>query len=488
MNLREDLNMNIDEIVKLLNSISEEVLRLKDEKKIEESSKEIHEVLYRIAMRYPLRTHLLKQYDERIQKMYILSLMHFFDNSVSENLFWERRLLIYRIIAAVHTEFDIDEYVTQSMKIDLKFWDEFIEETDEATKISYIVDFLTLLNLDTQNSKKDEYEKIGDVIQFFHISKEKLIHLVNISKTILQQDFGCFIELIDSDKDINYGSFLGYFEKNKYSSVITNIKDLWNATGEVLIANAYIGNEKEFLDFSSINATSVYFSKCTFSHIRGIVSESSMPITFEGCMFEGNLFNSIFDGNYSEFEKDYIFIRGQNLRFINTTLCDCKVSKNLIKVKDSVLNNCTVIGCEGVDMPCGYLLDLTSTNLEKCKFADCKMETNRDKRSNTFGGIVLVNGGSVKDCTFEKCSSYGNSIYFSYPKYAMQVICACNAKISNCSFEKCYCSSCDSGTKTVTSYIIGLKDAKEENNEFNNCSSYHYHYSDIRSSHNVGNI
>ena len=213
--------MNIDEIVKLLNSISEEVLRLKDEKKIEESSKEIHEVLYRIAMRYPLRTHLLKQYDERIQKMYILSLMHFFDNSVSENLFWERRLLIYRIIAAVHTEFDIDEYVTQSMKIDLKFWDEFIEETDEATKISYIVDFLTLLNLDTQNSKKDEYEKIGDVIQFFHISKEKLIHLVNISKTILQQDFGCFIELIDSDKDINYDSFLGYFfSVNLYNSFI----------------------------------------------------------------------------------------------------------------------------------------------------------------------------------------------------------------------------------------------------------------------------
>lgn len=467
MNLREDLNMNIDEIVKLLNSISEEVLRLKDEKKIEESSKEIHEVLYRIAMRYPLRTHLLKQYDERIQKMYILSLMHFFDNSVSENLFWERRLLIYRIIAAVHTEFDIDEYVTQSMKIDLKFWDEFIEETDEATKISYIVDFLILLNLDTQNSKKDEYEKIGDVIQFFHISKEKLIHLVNISKTILQQDFGCFIELIDSDKDINYDSFLGYFEKNKYSSVITNIKDLWNATGEVLIANAYIGNEKEFLDFSSINATSVYFSKCTFSHIRGIVSESSMPITFEGCMFEGNLFNSIFDGNYSEFEKDYIFIRGQNLRFINTTLCDCKVSKNLIKVKDSVLNNCTVIGCEGVDMPCRYLLDLTSTNLEKCKFADCKMGTNRDYRSDTFGGIVLVNGGSVKDCTFEKCESYGNS---GCGPFAMQVICACNAKISNCSFEQCYSSY--SYTKRERSCIIGLKNAKEENNEFNHCSSY----------------
>ena len=70
----------------------------------------------------------------------------------------------------------------------------------------------------------------------------------------------------------------------------------------------------------------------------------------------------------------------------------------------------------------------------------------------------------------------------------MQIVKAINAKVENCRFNEGYCSSDDSYDKGVTSYILGLKNSIENNNEFNECSSYHYSYGSIGSSHNVGTV
>ena len=202
--------MKVDEIVKMLNIISEEVMSLKEKNQKEGAEKEEdslkkHETMYRMARSYPIKTHLIKNYDERIQKMYLSSLIYLFQDNTNENLFWKRRLLIYRIPASVDNNFEIDEYVAQSMKIDSRYLDEFIEDTDRKVKNSFVVDMLLLLSLDNENSRGSDFETVTDVIQYFQISKEELCHLSAIAKAILQQESDGFIELIKLIKLIKKG-------------------------------------------------------------------------------------------------------------------------------------------------------------------------------------------------------------------------------------------------------------------------------------------
>lgn len=487
--------MKVDEIVKMLNIISEEVMSLKEKNQKEcaekeENSLKKYETMYRTARSYPIKTHLIKNYDERIQKMYLSSLIYLFQDNTNENLFWKRRLLIYRILASVDNKLEIDEYVAQSMKIDSRYLDEFIEDTDRKVKNSFVVDMLLLLSLDNENSKRSDFETVTDVIQYFQISKEELRHLSDIAKSILQQEFDSFIELIKKDDDINYTLFLGYFDKNKFSSVVTDIKELDSATGNVLVANATVQNQEEYIDLSSSVADTICFTKCTFSYIRGIISTAQIPITFDKCLFAGNYINTVsrwFSGE--RYEEEYTFISGGNYRFINTKFINCKVSKHLLNVTNSVIRDCEIKNCEGLNLPCEYLFHLTDTVVERTKFIECKMETDDDNRSLTEGGILMVERGKLSDCIFEKCSAYGNSNYGSYASYKMQIVFACNTTVMNCNFNDCSCSSYDSHEKKVKSYIVGLKNAISENNEFHECAAAHYDYGERLSlENNIGNI
>ncbi|MGP1405910.1 right-handed parallel beta-helix repeat-containing protein [Filifactor alocis] len=482
--------MKVDEIVKMLNIISEEVMSLKEKNQKEDAQKEEdslkkHETMYRMARSYPIKTHLIKSYDERIQKMYLSSLIYLFQDNTNENLFWKRRLLIYRILASVDNKLEIDEYVAQSMKMDSRYLDEFIEDTDRKVKNSFVVDMLLLLSLDNENSKRSDFETVTDMIQYFQISKEELRHLSAIAKSILQQEFDSFIELIKKDDDINYTLFLGYFDKNKFSSVVTDIKELDSATGNVLVANATVQNQEEYIDLSSSDADAICFTKCTFSYIRGIISTAQIPITFDKCLFEGSYINTV-SGRY---EEEYTFISGENYRFINTEFINCKVSKHLLNVTNSVIRDCEIKNCEGLNLPCEYLFHLTDTVVERTKFIECKMQTNYDDRKLTEGGILMIEGGKLSDCIFEECSADGNSGYGSYAHYEMQIVLACNTTVTNCNFNDCSCFSYDSYDKTVKSYIMGLKNAVSENNEFHECRAAHYLHSNFLSlENNIGNI
>lgn len=486
--------MKVDEIVKMLNIISEEVMSLKEKNQKEGAEKEEnylkkYETMYRMARSYPIKTHLIKNYDERIQKMYLSSLIYLFQDNTNENLFWKRRLLIYRILASVDNKLEIDECISQSMKIDLRYLDEFIEDTDRKVKNSFVVDMLLLLSLDNENSKRSDFEIVTDVIQYFQISKEELRDLSTIAKAILQQEFDGFIELIKlikkDDGDINYTSFLGYFDKNNFSSVVTDIKELDSATGNVLVANVTVQNQEEYIDLSLSDADAICFINCTFSYIRGMISTAQIPITFDECLFAGSCIN-IDSGRY---EEDYTFISGENYIFINTKFFNCKVSKHLLNVANSVIMDCEIKNCEGLDMPCEYLFHLTDTVVERTKFIECKMETYDDNRSLTEGGILMLEGGRLNDCIFEKCSVYGNSRYGSYSKYQMQIVFACNTTVTNCNFNDCSCSSYDSYRRIVKSYIVGLKNGVSENNEFYECRAAHYDYGEhLSRENNVGTL
>ena len=84
--------------------------------------------------------------------------MSLFDIKEDEDLRLQRMLLIYRIIASFEKQIDVSRYVTKSMKIGIKFWDDFLTILDSKVKFCFIVDVLLLgmLDVNLQKSRKNE--------------------------------------------------------------------------------------------------------------------------------------------------------------------------------------------------------------------------------------------------------------------------------------------------------------------------------------------
>lgn len=484
--------MNIDEILGLLKQVSEEVDKLKA--KSEQSSIIIDQEkkLLRLAKEYPITSHILRSSEETIRYDYIAVLISLFNTNYDEYLRLQRMLLVYRIIASFDDKINMSEYVAKSMKVDIKYWDDFMSTLDFQTAFYFAVDVLLLGMYDVKSSKIRKYEEISDVFQFLRLDRKIIEKVAKIAKSIMEQDFGLLLKQIEPLDKIDYSCFLKYFEDVPFTGVVNDIGSAKQMEGNVLIVNAKVSHVEDIINLDEFMANDICFSDCTFEFIRGIKS-CNKSVIFEGCSFEENIINttehrSMFGGSYTECEENNVFIEGSNLKFVRSKFINCKVSKSLLNISNAELVQCEFVGCLGNELPCSYLIDLKKGKVDNCKFVNCKIETNKKNRGNTFGGILLIENCNVHECVFNNCKSYGNSGYGSYATYAMQILCAVNSKISECSFEQCYCSTCDSSKRTVTNYIIELRNSKEENNVFTDCQSYHYRYSDIGSSHNVGSL
>lgn len=484
--------MNIDEILITLKQVSDEVYKMKTERDQTSIDMEQEKKLLRIAKKYPITTHILKECNEHIRLDYIAILISFFNVNDDEKLRLQRMLLIYRIIASFDNEIDIVEYVTRSMKLDYKCWDSFFTTLDSRTAFCFAVDILLLGMYDVKSNKRRKFEEISDILQLLKIGRNEINKGASITKSIIEQNFEQLLQLIEPSDIMDYSYFLGYFENIPFTSIVNSIEYAKEIEGSILVVNAIISNCEDFIDLCEYEASDIYFKRCKFEFIRGIKSLNKR-VVFEECLFDGNIFNIVEHRNmheylYTECEENYVFIEGNNFSFNKSRFINCKVSKHLLNISGSQLTECEFINCLGKELPCSYLFRLNESKVKNSKFIDCGIETNRKDRKNTFGGLVLTKSSNIQECVFDNCKSYGNSSYGSYANYNMQIVCLINSKISDCIFEGCCCSSCDSSNKTVTNYIIGLKESKEENNEFIECESYHYIYSDLISSHNVGNI
>ena len=485
--------MNIDEIASILKQVSDEVAKMKSESDKPAADINQEDKLLRLAKEYPITSHVLRDCAENVRYDYIAVLMSLFDIHGNEQLRLQRMLLIYRIIASFDNKINISDYVVRSMKVDIKYWDSFLTTLDSRTAFSFAVDVLLLGMYDVSSTKRKKYEEISDILQFLKLERALINKAAKIAKAIMEQDFDCLLQQIEPSDDMNYSCFLGYFTSIPYNGIANNLESAGKMKGNVLVANAVVSHCKEFINLDNYAANDICFRGCTFEFIRGIRSKNKR-VTFEDCSFNGNAFEvtersggfGFFRSSYTECEKDYVFIQGNNFKFIKSKFADCKASKSLLNVSDSELTECKFVNCSGQNMNRSYLFDLKATRVYNSKFSNCRIETKTE--GAPIGGIAVITNGSVHNCDFNNCTSYGDSSYGSYGHYYMRIICAENSKISKCSFKQCCCRTDDSSNRTVENYIIGLKNSKEENNEFINCESYHYHYSDRGSSHNVGNV
>lgn len=493
--------MDIDEIVKELKKLADEAEKLKEseERKNKSNSKEANSEqekdMMKIAMQYPIKSHILVKSNENVRENYISLLIYLFgDSKQEEKLRLQRMLLIYRIISSFDKNIDVLKYTEKSLKIGKGFQENIIDLFEPKTKFCFIVDVLLLSMLDL-SKQKNKYESIADLLQFSKIDHSQINKAALIAKIILKQDFEAFLNMIEKSKSINYNYFKEYFKSNEYDYIESDFNKIKDIQGNVLLVNATISNCKKIIDFDEYKAKTIHIKNCVFERVKGIKSFNKQ-VTFEECVFDGNLITSSTttsfglwgQSSHTQNEENVIFIAGKGCKFINCKFLDCKVNKHLLNLSKSEIKNCEFTGCSGVDLPCSYLIEIINSDLIGCIFNNCGIKTDRKDRKDTYGGLINITSGKITECKFNNCTAYGESGYGSFSKYSMQIICARTSAVLMNKFVNCTCTTYASSDRTVNSYIIGLNNSKQDNNTFKNCESYHYRYSDRCSSYNVGEI
>ncbi len=458
-----------------------------------------------IARLNPFKGHILCDKTEMIQNSYIAALIAIFSDETDSSVRTQQLLITGRIIASFKPDYNLRDYVTASLKINDRFWENFTEFMDKNLAFSFAVDALVIGKIHSEKVSRNVFVKIADILQMLNLSKNEIQHAALIAQSILKQDFKEFIKSVKPVNDINYSCFLGYFPDADFPYISGDILACKDVKGKILIANAILENSEEVLDIDKFAADEIKFFNCSFYNTRGIVSLNKKT-EFEECVFERNLINEqSFEKDLkkdslgflwnaityrgSSLEKGYVFLNIKNSNFIKSRISDCQVRKPLIDAEQVNFTDCVFENCKGIDFPHTYLLNLKLGDITRCKFENCQIETYKTDLPITTGGIVCVERGSVKESSFINCLSYGDSGYGSYAEYEMQILWVINSKVNNCSFTSCKCTSYYSTRRTVTSYILGMTNSNEKNNEFTECESYHYEYSDSRGSqHNIGNI
>lgn len=487
--------MTIEKIVGLLNQVIMEVEQLKCESKREITYEEDMKMVT-LAKQYPIHGHILVSKSESLRNYYstiLMSLFHGGTNTYTTNI---RMLYLYRIMAAYDLDINIKECITKSLKVDRKYLEHFFEVLDSESSICFAVDLLAMGMMGFNENQRKDYEAIVNILQLFNFDRHQIIEIVQIAKSIVEQDFLLLLKQMASLETINFKNFLGYYSNNKYTN-ITNVLNnkTKKMTGHLLIVNAQICDYEEYIELGEYAAEEIHFYHCSFNNIRGF-RENTQPVTFENCRFENNYINSQVYMNFwgkglkerKKFEDNYIFIQGNKMTFRNSEFTNIQTSRSVLDIADGNIENCKFICCRGVDLPCTYMFQIYTGKIMDSLFKECNMETNSNNRQSTEGGIVLLENGILENSRFEDCNSKGDSGYGSYAWYRMQIVRGIKSKINNCYFNECRCSSIDSSDKNVSSYILGLDKSVEENNEFVECFSYHYSFSKRSDSYNVGQI
>lgn len=483
--------MTLEQIVALLKQVTDAVRSLEDASKENTKSLEDDVQLIALAKQYPIKNHVLCRKTDAERKLYIGSLLAFTNNNADKGFYQKQRLFLCRIVASYDDHINFKDYVAQSMKINMKQLIDLSEVLDLETRICYAVDLLILNMLNVIEIGKSGYEAMADILQFLKLDKASVVKVINIAKALVEQKIDRLLNLIEISDDINYSNFLGYYSECKYTSIVSNLTDINDIHGNVLVVNMQISNYKDFFELSKYVVEKITFYNCSFTNIRGFRG-NKQPVIFEHCKFENNYFESnerrsLF-GTYNEYEKDYVFIQGNKLVFKNTVFAHISTSKHILDVKDLEIENCRFVNCKGIELPCSFMFQINNGKVSNSIFENCVMETDRSNRSTTSGGILFITNGDLEGCNFKNCTSKGVSGYGRFAKFQMQIVRAINSKVEKNHFNNCNCSSDNSSDKDVTSYILGIKNSSDKDNKFTECSSYHYHYSDILSNHNVGQI
>lgn len=476
--------MELAQIVTLLNQVTDAVQEI-EKKSTQTINNDIDERNILLAKQYPIKGHYLVDKTETVRKQYIGFLLAFCNGIFDQDCKQRKQYYICRIIASYDKNVNLKNYITQSLRVDMKAIYDLVEVLDSEATVYFAVDLLVLFMMDANKIGKKEYEAISNILEFLQMSKKSVKKVAQIAKSIVEQDFDQLVENRNVEESINYDYFWGYFSDTEHTTVVHSIINAELLTGNVLVENATISNHQEYLEFSEYQAKCITFRNCNFENIKGIKGYKE-KVFFDNCKFENNYFDenelnkhrrASFGNLYTECENNYVFIQGNRISMKNCIFSSIRVSKSVLDIVNGEIQDCKFIDCKGKELPCSYLFQLDNVKLTNSVFNNCIMTTNHSKRSHTTGAILSIKKGFMGNCIFDNCEARGETIYGRYAIYNMQIIRAISTRLENNTFNKCKCLTGDTTyggvIKTVENYIVGMKNSIERGNKFKECSTEH---------------
>ena len=350
---------------------------------------------------------------------------------------------LYRVAAGAGYESDVRDLLPSAHAITDAKIIECVESLHRDNLVNaFLLDAMLLSMLREESSAMLEY--IAELCTLMEVPPEAITEIIQAAKAIAAQDRAVYFEGMVDAKQID---------------VLESYFYLYQPDGQVI---------HDFTQAESIEAKQLIVL-CAKAVNMEFDSDAwnVEKITFQNCIFENSPIHSF----------------NREVHFISCSIQNAKRYEELISLKKkSIFKNCMFknITNEQDDFSSG-VLSLCNTVMEHCSFYDC------------IGNISLIklNGGEIRNSDFTRCInkrdvmstvmsmnifyvldaiiSNCNFSYCEIPNGSLwditSIMHAKKSTINNCIFENCT-TICNHGSTAM----IDLRESKEINNFFHNCS------------------
>jgi hypothetical protein len=342
----------------------------------------------------PFQTHVLSTKEELLCKRYLTILAG--AAALADNK--EKRTIQVRFIARIlaacsNCEMDIKELITDGMTLTEKGIDELTELADPEIQTCLLVDLLLLCYIDGDVDEKQLDFAIG-WMAMFGLKRETAKAIGCAVKGILEQDDDA---VIAQNGFLNVKNLYCYIKNLPDGILVSDIEQAKGIEAEKIIFTGVTWKAIPTIKCDAFKAQVIEFSKCTFDGIQGIVGKNKKVI-IKNCIFKD-----------SEVEQNFMTLK-------NATILDCRFTnisslksqnQHLFQLMDSRVEGCTFENDTITHMGAGGgLLKAKNCVISQCYFEEITTTLIGD---NYYKNIVVIYGGRIFSCRFDKCELAGSS-------------------------------------------------------------------------------
>lgn len=282
-----DIELEIDELSERLKSISMELKTASAENMTKPNNNFSFDNIILQARSHPIKGHPVTVADEYSQKLYFIMLLSMLQ--IDKEAIEEKLRFVCRIIYSGNSNLDILEIEKQSLKINDKVIDEFIDIwAENDLRINFAVDMLLMANM-CEKCSNTLIEYIANLFDIIGLSKDEIKFAVNMSKAVVLQDESLYEDiLIDPIMPVDLKKFKMYtanISKGRYKNYIVE-----DSADKIVVRSknpvVYNCNLKELLK----NKNDIFFENIIVNINKSITLnfKDFLNITFKNCKFIGD--------------------------------------------------------------------------------------------------------------------------------------------------------------------------------------------------------
>lgn len=340
--------------------------------------------------------------DEYIKSLYLrmLSTVVQYENEPSEM----QLSYLGRIHAGIQAENPMEDYMRMALDLSVEDVQEFIAYMKES-RVRYYFSLEGILLVSMGNSKHENYQYLGELIELISVSKRELEYLSTVARSILEQNPEYYDKTKMIAPETMEGRMLIPYVGNYYAGAIIDTPNE---------KYYYTPNRNEDYHIEvppSFRECKVTFKNLTFDLSRNLDFYGCETIEFQNCVFKGNEFSIRFSGCGCIRLSDCRFYEFSKYTFVE------KHTEKLL-----------ISGCSFHN--CVYHYNCSTDGRFKYEFTQGGVIHNGSEDAYKKGKPAVV----ISACEFKNC---GEEIAMAFG-YLPIIICDDKCEVKNSKFVNCW--------------------------------------------------